>query len=160
LVTEDKRERLASLGINTLQAVRSSERLGMAPRTLGVGTAAAADWQLLAPRRLALFILNSVERGTRWTLFNDSSAHVARLVETQLREFFEELHGDGAFGMRPLEESFFISVPSASQMVIGFAAGRTGELHGFRIAHSITGSTVTPVSLNRLANRSATETGG
>jgi hypothetical protein len=160
LVTEDKRERLASLGINTLQAVRSSERLGMAPRTLGVGTAAAADWQLLAPRRLALFILNSIERGTRWTLFNDSSAHVARLVETQLREFFEELHGDGAFGMRPLEESFFISVPSASQMVIGFAAGRTGELHGFRIAHSITGSTVTPVSLNRLANRSAPHTGG
>jgi phage tail sheath protein FI len=162
IVTEDKRARLAALGVNTLQAVRTAARIKIAARTLAAGTAAAADWQLLARRRLALFIVNSVERGTRWVVLTGPQGELAPLVEMRLKEFFEGLHAAGAFGQRPLEESFFVicdrrinptdrAVPPTFRILIGFAAGRVGEFHSFRIAHSALGSQVTSVTLNRLA---------
>lgn len=161
LVTEDKRMRLAALGVNTIQAVRSATRIGVQPRTLAAGTAGAADWQNLGARRLALFILNSLERGTRWVVLTKSPAEVAELATAQVHDFFERLHASGAFGARSLEDAFFVicdqrvnpierTVPNAFQIVVGFAAGRQGEFHSFRISHSAAGSKVTPVSLNRL----------
>jgi uncharacterized protein len=161
LVPEDKRMRLASLGVNTIQAGRSAARIGVQPRTLAAGTAGAADWQSLAARRLALLILNSVERGTRWVVLTRPHRDVAEHAAAQVRAFFERLHDAGAFGTRTMEESFFVicdhrvnSVESAPagdfQIVIGFAAARRREYHSFRISHSASGSKVAPVSLNRL----------
>ena len=161
LVTEDKRMRLASLGVNTIRAGRSAARIGVQPRTLAAGTAGAADWQSLAARRLALFILNSVERGTRWVVLTRPHRDVAEQAATQVRAFFERLHHAGAFGTRTMEESFFVicdhrvngvesSPTSDFQIIIGFAAVRRREYHSFRIAHSASGSKVAPVSLNRL----------
>jgi Bacteriophage tail sheath protein len=160
LVAEDKRMRLAALGVNTIQAVRSAARIGVSPRTLAAGTAAAADWQSLAARRLALFIVNSVERGTRWAVSAKPQLDVAELAAAQVRAFFERLHEAGAFGARPMDESFFVICethvkagrePAGEfQLLIGFAAARRREFHSFRIAHSASGSKVTQVTLNRL----------
>jgi hypothetical protein len=66
LVAEDRRVRLLLRGVNTLQAVRSVGAIGVKPRTLAAGTAGAQEWQSLAGAALALFIVNSIERGTRW----------------------------------------------------------------------------------------------
>jgi uncharacterized protein len=159
LVGEDRRIRLAALGVNTLQAMRSTTRLGLRPRTLAAGSAATADWRYLGRRRLALFILNSIERGTRWIASN-SSAETAEIVASQVRLFFEKLYEAGAFGERRVDEAFFVicdqrinSWEGSSgefQLVIGFAANREGEFHCYRISHGIAGSKVQPVSLNRL----------
>jgi len=161
LVTEDKRMRLASLGVNTILAGRSAARIGVQPRTLAAGTAGTADWQSLAARRLALCILNSVERGTRWVAHTRPHRDVTEQAGAQVRAFFERLHDDGAFGARTPEESFFVicdhrvnsedCAPGGDfQIVIGFAAARRREFHCFRISHSASGSKVDPVSLNRL----------
>jgi len=161
LVSEDKRMRLAALGVNSIQAVRSAARIGVSPRTLAAGSAGAADWQSLAARRLALFILNSVERGTRWVVLTKPHRDVAELAAAQVRTFFERLYDAGTFGARPMAEAFFVicdsrvnSAESAASsefhLVIGFAAVRRREFHSFRISHSASGSKVTPVSLNRL----------
>jgi hypothetical protein len=161
MVGEDRRIRLAALGVNTLQAVRSAGRMNVRLRTLAGGNAANADWRYLSARRLALFILSSIERGTRWIVAARSIAEVANTVSVQVRGFFEELHEAGAFGTRRLEDAFFVicdeRVKSSSaldrgevQFVIGFAASREHEFHCFRISQSIAGSKVQPVSLNRL----------
>lgn len=161
LVGEDRRIRLASLGVNTLQAVRSAARMNVRLRTLAAGNTANADWRYLSARRLALFILNCIEQGTRWVVAAGSLAEVAETLTTQVRAFFEGLHEAGTFGTRRMEEAFFVicdervnnsSALSASevQFVIGFAASREHEFHCFRISHSAAGSKVQPVSLNRL----------
>jgi hypothetical protein len=159
LVSEDRRIRLAALGVNTLHATRSTTRAGVRPRTLAAGSAANADWGYLARRRLALFIVNSIERGTRWAATN-LSAETAGIVASQVRAFFETLHEAGAFGERRTDEAFFVicdqrinsrdGARDVFQLVIGFAANREGEFHSFRISHGVQGSTVQPVSLNRL----------
>jgi uncharacterized protein len=160
LVGEDRRLRLAALGVNTLQAVRSA-RTNVRLRTLAAGNTANADWRYLTARRLALFILSSIEQGTRWIAAADSIAEVAITVSAQVRGFFERLHEAGAFGARRLEDAFFVicdeRVTNASslsrgeiQFVVGFAASREHEFHSFRISQSKAGSKVQPVSLNRL----------
>jgi hypothetical protein len=161
LVSEDRRIRLASLGVNTLQAIRSAARMNVRPRTLAAGNTANADWRYLSARRLALFVLSSIEQGTRWVVEAGSSAEVAGTVTAQVRSFFEGLHEAGTFGTRRMEESFFVicdeRVKNSSglscgevQFVIGFAASREHEFHCFRVSHSAAGSKVQPVSLNRL----------
>jgi hypothetical protein len=161
LVGEDRRIRLAALGVNTLQAVRSAARMNVRLRTLAAGNTANADWRYLTARRLALFILSSIEQGTRWIAAADSIAEVAMTVSAQVRGFFERLHEAGAFGTRRLEDAFFVicdeRVNNAAarsygeiQFVIGFAASREHEFHCFRISQSAAASKVQPVSLNRL----------
>jgi uncharacterized protein len=160
LVAEDRRTRLAMRGVNTLQAVRSVARIGVKPRTLAWGVAGAQDWQSLAARRLALFIVNSIERGTRWVRTAEPQVNVADAVSTQTRIFFEQLYEAGAFPGRRIEEAFFVicdrrfNSPGAERsnefrFLIGFAATRRTEFHSFRISHSASGGKVQAVSLNR-----------
>jgi hypothetical protein len=160
LVAEDRRMRLAILGVNTLQAVRSAARIGVRPRTLAAGTAGDSEWQYLAVRRLALLIVNSIERGTRWIALAAPHVEVADLAVTQVRAFFDALHAVGAFGTRSMEEAFFVicdrrtrhdtADSSAFELLIGFAAARRREFHCFRISQAASGGKVQPVSLNRL----------
>jgi hypothetical protein len=161
LVPEDRRMRLATLGVNTIQAVRSAARIGVAARTLAAGTASSADWHYLAARRLALFIVNSVERGTRWVATAPPRAEVADAAASQVRTFFETLYDNQAFGTRRMQDAFLVLCDQRSelQLVIGFAARATPGFHTFRIVHSASGSKVVPVSLNRLnaANYSPAE---
>jgi hypothetical protein len=155
MVPEDRRMRLSLRGVNTLQAVRSLSRIGAKPRTLAAGSAGSLDWQSLAARRLALFIVNSIERGTRWVIGAEPGPEVAHRVSAQVRAFFEHLHESGAFGARRREESFYIvcdrrsGPPREFHFLVGFAAARPRQFHGYRISHSAPGSRVQPASLNR-----------
>ena len=137
LVAEDRRMRLALRGVNTLQAVRSVTRIGVKPRTLAAGTAGAADWQSLAARRLALFIVNSIESGTRWVITVAARMRMSpRSLAAQVRSFFEQLYEAGAFAARRMEEAFFVVMRPAHprtgqrrhsnefRFLIGFAAAR------------------------------------
>jgi phage tail sheath protein FI len=152
MVTEDRRMRLANLGVNTFQSVRSAVRIGVNARTLAAGAAANADWQYLATRRLALFIINSIERGTRWVATAPPHVEVAEAVSSQVRAFFESLHDARTFGDRRMQDSFFVVCDQRGEfhLVISFAAQRTAGLHTFRIVHSPAGSKIVPISLNRL----------
>jgi len=155
LVGEDRRMRLLKRGVNTLQAVRSVGR-GIKPRTLAAGTAGSADGEILAAKRLALLILNSIERATRWVATTPRSAETAQAVAHQTRNFFERLYQAGAFGTRRREEAFYVFCDQRTpqglaefHLLIGFACARRGEFHGYRISHAPAGSTVVPASLNR-----------
>jgi uncharacterized protein len=153
LVTEDRRMRLATLGVNTIQAVRSAARIGVAARTLAAGAAADADWQYLASRRLALFIVNCIERGTRWTgVPRQPGIESCEAAAAQVRAFLESLHELHAFGARRPQDAYFVACEQRGefQIVLGFAAARHHKLHTFRILHGASRSKVTPISHYRL----------
>jgi hypothetical protein len=161
LVGEDRRMRLASLGVNTVAAIRSTGRMSVRGRTLAAGNTANADWRYLSARRLALFILNCIECGTRWIASAGSPADVAETLTSRVRAFLEGLCEAGAFGSRRAEDAFFVicdqrvnsswtNESAEVQFVIGFAASREHEFHCFRISHSAAGGKIQPVSLNRL----------
>jgi phage tail sheath protein FI len=159
-VDAGERARLASHGINVLQAVRASSRQRIEPRTLAGGAGLAPEWRYLSARRLALFIVDSIERGTRWVVFEQNGPALWRKLQRQVGEFLAELEREGAFpGRVPGEAGFVIcderlnppTQPAGTvNLLLGFAAMRAGEHHTYLLTHQPAGSRVQHVSLNRL----------
>lgn len=157
------RVRLATAGINVLQAVRLPPRLQSSPRTLASGSAAVSDWRFLSARRLALFVLTSIERGTRWMLFEHSMQSTWTLARAQVEAFLESLYAEGAFVGRSGEEGYFvicderINTPEQIKagrvnIAFGFAASKPGEYHAFLVTHQSSGSRARTITLNRFCN--------
>ena len=164
-VADDRRARLALLGVNTLQTVRSPVYSSLRLRTLGAASAAEPGWRYLAERRQALAIINSIEHGTRWVAIASPQAEIADLLEKQVREFLGELHAAGKFGEHDPKDSYYVVADRRGnrsgnggrdkrefQFLIGFAAQNRGQFHTFRISQSLVGSQVRAVTLNQLSD--------
>jgi uncharacterized protein len=151
---------LAAHGVNVLQVVRSPERERPAMRTLACGASASSDWSYLAQRRFALFAINAIERGTRWSVLHADDPGVWRRVEAQVRKFLEELRTAGAFASVPADQAYCVicderindreQAQHVVNILVQFAAVHAGEYHSFMITHSVRGATVRPVAVNRL----------
>lgn len=150
---------LAAHGANVLQAVRSADRDRPALRTLACGASASSDWSYLSQRRFALFVINAIERGTRWCVLRPGDPSVWERVARQVSRFLGELQRAGAFASVPPDQAFYAICderindagdPHVVHILVQFAASRAGEYHNFMITHSVHGVTVKPVAVNRL----------
>ena len=161
LVSEPERMRLAQAGVNTLVSVRSSQRTAASPRTLAAGSGGSADWKYLSARRLALFVTASIDRGTRWLLFEPNAEPAWEKARAQVTTFLEELDQQGAFAGSTPEESYFVicdervnppeSVAEGKvKLLFGIAITRPGDFHAWLITHHASGSTCRPTWPNRL----------
>lgn len=156
-VSDEWRTRLAASGINVLQSVRA--RRPVTARTLAGARSSTPDWANLALRRLGLFVVDSIERGTRWVLFERQGAPLWWRVERQVAEFLEGLEREGAFPTRAPERNWFAICDQRLndarkdgdvRLLFGFAAVRDNEWHCWQVSHGPGGSRAQPVSLNRL----------
>jgi uncharacterized protein len=158
-----ERTRLAQAGINTLQSVRSSVRPRPIPCTLaGGGGGASPDWRYLTARRLALYVLSSIEHGARWLLTAPNKPHAWAQAQGEVERFLEELGRDGAFaGSRP-EDSYFVIcdervnrretvAEGKIHLLFGIATSRPAEFHAWLITYQGGCSRSRPVAVNRLA---------
>ena len=150
-VNNADRARLANAGINLLQAVRIAPKFATSPRTLASGSAAVSDWRYLSARRLALFVLTSVERGTRWMLFERNVQATWTMARAQVEAFLDSLYAEGAFAGRSGEQSYFVVCDERINteetmragkinLAFGFAATKPGEYHAFIVTHQPSGS--------------------
>lgn len=162
VVSDSERARLLQAGINTLLAVRPSGPAIASPRTLAAGNAGAADWKYLAARRLTLFITASIERGTRWLLFEQNGPAAWRRAQAQVQTFLDFLDQQGAFAGAAPEESYFaicderVNEPHAVaagkiKVLFGFAITKPCDFHAFLVTHHAGASRCRPVSPNRFA---------
>jgi hypothetical protein len=161
------RARLTTAGINLLQSVRVPPRIATSPRTLASGSAAVSDWRYLSARRLALFVMTSIERGTRWMLFERNTPATWTMARAQVEAFLDSLYAEGAFSVRAGDASYFavcddrINTDETARagkmnLAFGFAASKPGEYHAFLVTHSPGGSRARPITVNRFANYSPT----
>ncbi|HKU90302.1 MAG TPA: hypothetical protein VJP84_10930 [Steroidobacteraceae bacterium] len=164
-VSNSDRSRLINAGINLLQSVRIAPKYAASPRTLASGAAAVSDWRYLSARRLALFVMTSVERGTRWMLFERNAESTWTLARAQVEAFLDSLYAEGAFAGRTGEHSYFVVCDARVNneetlrlgkvnLAFGFAASKPGEYHAFLVTHSPGGSRTRPITVNRFANYS------
>jgi hypothetical protein len=159
------RARLVNAGINLLQSVRIAPKFAASPRTLASGSAAVSDWRYLSARRLALFIMTSIERGTRWMLFERNAPSTWLLAKAQVEAFLDSLYAEGAFAGRTGEQSYFVVCDERINneesmrlgkinLAFGFAASKPGEYHAFIVTHQPGSSRARPITVNRFANYS------
>ncbi|MFL6547959.1 MAG: hypothetical protein ACJ8OJ_04645 [Povalibacter sp.] len=158
-VPRGDRWRLAQMGVNTLQTVRSVDRERPLLRTLACGASASSDWAYLTPRRFAQFVIAAIERGTRWAVLNPTDAATQERVARQITEFLAEIQAAGAFASTSSDDAFLVVCDErindeqgagVFQILVQFAALHSGEYHSFMVIHSMRGSVVRPVVVNRL----------
>ena len=162
IVGDVERARLLQAGVNTLLAVRHNSAVSPSPRTLAAGNAGAADWKYLSARRLALFITASIERGTRWLLFEQGGPATWRRAQAQVEAFLDSLDRQGAFAGAEPQESYFAicdervnephSVAAGKiKVLFGFATTKPCDFHAFLVTHHAGASRCRPVSPSRYA---------
>ena len=161
-ITDADRVKLAKGGINVLASVRSSTRLPVSAVTLAAGHTCAPEWKYLPARRLALFIMSSIERGTRWLLLKQNTPEFWRRAHDLADEFLDALDQDGAFAGGSPHESYFVicdervNTPKTIaegkvNLLFGFATIKPGDFHTCLVTHQPGNSRVRPVAVNRLA---------
>jgi phage tail sheath protein FI len=161
VLSEPDRWRLAANGINALQSIRSSGPIRLVPRTLAGGSIAAADWGYIGARRFGLFLLNSIERSTRWVVTRHADHAAWARVRRQITAFLRDLNEAGAFPGAETGKAYFVitdqrinteyeTLLGMVNILVGFAASRPGEYHTHLITHSSTGSTIKPIAVNPL----------
>jgi phage tail sheath protein FI len=158
-VDDEQRARLASVGVNTVQTVRRPGRDGPKACTLAGPGAGAADWRSLPARRLALLAVNSIERGTRWMVFEPNEPPTWRRAEQQVRDFLGMLEERGAFAHREQGDRWFVLCDErvnperyreqgTYNLLFGIPALRPGGFHAWVVSHRPGGSRVRTVSPN------------
>ena len=96
----------------------------------------------MQPRRLALFVMTCVERGTRWMLFERNAPPTWAMAKAQVEAFLDSLYAEGAFSGRSGEQSYFVVCDERINteetmrlgkvnLAFGFAATKPGEYHAF-----------------------------
>jgi uncharacterized protein len=125
-------------------------------RTLACGASASSDWSYLAQRRFALFVINAIERGTRWCSGMPNTPHVWARVSQQICNFLSELRSAGAFAAVPADQAYLVicderinDEPGGINILVQFAATHAGAFHTFMLTHRPGGATVRPVMVNR-----------
>jgi uncharacterized protein len=158
-VDDEMRQRLAAAGVNTVQTVRRPGRESLPICTLAGPGAGSADWRSLAARRLAHLIVNSIEQGTRWMIFEPNEPPTWRRAELQVRSFMASLEERGAFDHRQPGDRWFVICnervnrgrhreQGIVNLMFGFPAARAGGFHAYLISHRAGGSRVQTVSPN------------
>jgi hypothetical protein len=119
----------------------------------------SSRWQNLARRRLALFIIGTIERGTRWAADRAADQEACKTVLRQVAGFLEALRERGALAGRA-EQAFFVrpapprARDDAPTFRVGIALQRPGEFLVYEVSQGRDGSatrTVTPFEAGQLA---------
>ncbi len=158
---EGDRTRLAAHGINPLRSLRTADEHRLPLRTLAGGAGRNADSSLLTPRRRALLVMGSIERGTRWAVFEAADRGVWHKVTRQVQDFLQPLAEAGLFGPGAPQDACYVvcdeRVNSGADaragrinVLVGLRSARAGEYASFLVTHSVDGSRVRQVRSNRL----------
>lgn len=161
VLTDAERTRLAAHGINPLQALRATTPNPRALRTLAGGSGASPESALLTARRRAILVMNSIERGIRWAVFDAADRTAWHKVTRQVQEFLKPLVTEGLFGTGDLSEACYVvcdervnseddAHAGRIHLLVGLRAPRTGAYQSFLVTHSAEGSRVRPARAHRL----------
>ncbi|HME45643.1 MAG TPA: phage tail sheath subtilisin-like domain-containing protein [Syntrophorhabdales bacterium] len=139
-VTKAIEDELNSLGINCIRSFPAEGIRVWGSRTISTDP----EWQYVTIRRLLLFIEKSIDRGTRWAVFEPNGEKLWANVRASIAAFLLELWQEGMLmGAKP-EEAFFVKCDRTTMTqddvdngrlicLIGVAAIKPSEFVIFRI---------------------------
>jgi len=114
-------------------------------RTLAGGGSASSDWKYVPVRRLALFIEESIARGTKWAVFEPDAEPLWLRLRSACGSFLMTLFHQGAFQGAVPDDAFFVKCDAttttqadidrgAVNLLVGFAPLRPAEFVILRFA--------------------------
>lgn len=137
-LTDGQNGQLNPTGVNCLRAFPEIGRVVWGARTLRGADALASEWKYVPIRRLALFIEESLFRGTQWVVFEPNDEPLWAQIRLNLGAFMQGLFRQGAFQGRSPREAYFVKCDRESttqadidrgivNIVVGFAPLKPAE---------------------------------
>lgn len=96
------------LGINALRDFPAAGRVAWGARTLRGDDALGDDYKYIPIRRLALFLEESLYRGTQWVVFEPNDEPLWAQIRLNLGAFMNGLFRQGAFQGKTPQEAYFV----------------------------------------------------
>ncbi|HMB59878.1 MAG TPA: phage tail sheath C-terminal domain-containing protein [Xanthomonadales bacterium] len=129
---------LNPLGVNCLRAFPVNGRVVWGSRTLVGADQLASEWKYLPVRRTALYIEESLYRGTQWVVFEPNDDPLWAQIRLNVGAFMQNMFRQGAFQGTSPREAYFVKCDSESttqtdidngivNIVVGFAPLKPAE---------------------------------
>jgi len=99
---------LNALGVNCLRSLPIIGGVIWGSRTLEGTDQLDSEWKYIPVRRLALFIEESLYRGTKWAVFEPNDEPLWAQLRLNIGVFMQKLFRQGAFAGRTPREAYFV----------------------------------------------------
>jgi phage tail sheath protein FI len=99
---------LNPLGVNCLRTMPSAGRVVWGARTLDGADRLASEWKYIPVRRTALFLEESLFRGTQWVVFEPNAEPLWAQIRLNVGAFLHDLFRQGAFAGTTPREAYFV----------------------------------------------------
>lgn len=130
-------DRLNSIGINPLRTL-DQDLIVWGARTLDGANSRASEWKYVPVRRLALFIEESIDRGTQWVVFEPNDEPLWARIRLNVETFMHSLFRQGAFQGATPRDAYFVKCDRTTitqsdidmgvvNIVVGFAPLKPAE---------------------------------
>lgn len=137
-MTNDENGMLNPLGINSLRSFPIIGRVVWGSRTLRGADQLADEYKYIPIRRLAMFIEESLFRGTQWVVFEPNDEPLWSQIRLNVGAFMQNLFRQGAFQGSSPRDAYFVKVDSETttqndinlgivNVVVGFAPLKPAE---------------------------------
>ncbi|HXI45918.1 MAG TPA: phage tail sheath C-terminal domain-containing protein [Candidatus Acidoferrales bacterium] len=107
-LTDDENGQLNPKGVNCLRVFPVHGRVVWGARTLRGDDQMASEWKYIPVRRTALFIEESLFRGTQWVVFEPNDEPLWAQIRLNVGAFMQDLFRQGAFQGRSPREAYFV----------------------------------------------------
>jgi hypothetical protein len=135
---------LNPLGVNCLRTFAVYGNVCWGARTLAGSDQQASEWKYVPVRRLALFLEESLFRGTKWVVFEPNDAPLWAQIRLNVGAFMHDLFRQGAFQGQTPREAYLVKCDGETttqtdidrgivNIVVGFAPLKPAEFVIIRI---------------------------
>ena len=111
-LTDGENGDLNPRAINALRTFPQFGRVVWGARTLRGADALASEWKYIPVRRTALFIEESLYRGTQWVVFEPNDEPLWSQIRLNVGAFLQTMFRQGAFQGRSPAEAYFVKCDS------------------------------------------------
>lgn len=138
LLTNDENGRLNPIGVNCLRFMSPAGRVVWGARTMRGADMLADQWKYIPVRRTALFIEESLYRGTQWVVFEPNDEPLWAQIRLNVGAFMHDLFRKGAFQGSTPKEAYLVKCDKETttqtdidrgivNIVVGFAPLKPAE---------------------------------
>lgn len=138
VLTDAENGVLNPLGLNAIRAFPAFGPVAWGARTLVGSDALASEWKYIPVRRLALFLEESLYRGTQWVVFEPNDEPLWAQIRLNVGAFMHTLFRQGAFQGTTPREAYLVQCDSTTttqddinlgivNIVVGFAPLKPAE---------------------------------
>jgi phage tail sheath protein FI len=130
-LTDGENGLLNPLGVNCLRTFPASGHVTWGARTLAGDDRLASEWKYVPVRRTALFLEESLFRGTQWVVFEPNDEPLWAQIRLNVGAFMQDLFRKGAFQGKTPREAYLVKCDGETTTQTDINNGVVNILVGF-----------------------------